>query len=546
MKKYILFLLPLFLGLLVSNDIEAKKKKYPNGDRYEGEWKDGAPNGNGKMIYANGDIYIGSWLSGNKHGKGEMAYANGDHYEGSWRIGAKDGDGKMIYTNGSIYEGSWKTEHPNDKGKMIYANGNIYEGSWKMGVRNGYGTMSYANGNCYKGNWKDGNYDGNSIMKYANGDVYEGEWKLEKPSGRGRMAHVNGDIYEGSWRMGVRDGNGTITYTNGDSFECNYSNGILVSGILSRNNGDQYTAKWFDYKSGKGTIKYKNGDVYVGDFKDLLPDGEGKLTDEDGLEKNGKWEKGILKDGKEERKGIYGIYTWNIKEGEANDANIITLENGGTYKGEIKNDLPSGHGTFSISQGHESFSLDGYWENGKILKLERGKIKSNIVTLKNGMLLIPIEYSTGKTEVKSYTCSSFESITEILSNVITYITEKEQEEKITFTKKHIQGKTFSGEVFFNAEIQMLFGNLLKCYLTIRFVSENTCSFEMEGEAFSNDFVVQEMARKITKKEIMKYYYTGKYIQLGDENAEGDRYFFINNNTALKWEGAGLSTILKRK
>ena len=83
-------------------------------------------------------------------------------------------------------------------------------------------------------------------------------------------------------------------------------------------------------------------------------------------------------------------------------------------------------------------------------------------------------------------------------------------------------------------------------MTIRFVSENTCSFEMEGEAFSNDFVVQEMARKITKKEIMRYYYTGEYIQLGDENAEGDRYFFINNNTALKWEGAGLSTILKRK
>lgn len=546
MKKYILFLLPLFLGLLVSNDIEAKKKKYPNGDRYEGEWKDGAPNGNGKMIYANGDIYIGSWLSGNKHGKGEMAYANGDHYEGSWRIGAKDGDGKMIYTNGSIYEGSWKTEHPNDKGKMIYANGNIYEGSWKMGVRNGYGTMSYANGNCYKGNWKDGNYDGNSIMKYANGDVYEGEWKLEKPSGRGRMAHVNGDIYEGSWRMGVRDGNGTITYTNGDSFECNYSNGILVSGILSRNNGDQYTAKWFDYKSGKGTIKYKNGDVYVGDFKDLLPDGEGKLTDEDGLEKNGKWEKGILKDGKEERKGIHGIYTWNIKEGEANDANIITLENGGIYKGEIQNDLPSGCGTFSIPQKSEFLFLDGYWEDGKIVKLERGKFMSNIVTLKNGMLSIPIEYTNGKTEIKSFACSSFESITELLSNVTTYIAEKEQEERLVFTKKYIQGKTFNGEVFFNTELQMIFGNLLKCYLTIRFVSENTCSFEMEGEAFSNDFVVQEMARKITKKEIMRYYYTGEYIQLGDENAEGDRYFFINNNTALKWEGAGLSTILKRK
>lgn len=409
MKKYILFLLPLFLGLLVSNDIEAKKKKYSNGDRYEGEWKDGAPNGNGKMIYANGDIYIGSWLSGNKHGEGEMTYANGDHYGGSWRTGAKDGDGKMIY-----------------------ANGNIYEGNWKMGVRNGYGTMSYANGNCYKGNWKDGNYDGNSIMKYANGDVYEGEWKLENPSGRGRMAYANGNIYEGSWRMGVRDGNGTITYTNGDSFECNYSNGILVSGTLSRNNGDQYTAKWFDYKSGKGTIKYKNGDVYVGSFKDLLPDGEGKLTDEDGLGKNGKWEMGILKDGKEERKGIYGIYTWNVKEGKANDANIITLESGGTYKGEIKNDLPSGHGVFS----NYNCSLDGFWENGKLTQIKEGSIKecqinsaSHPVTLDNGNLQILINYSDFTTEIKQYPNCEINQLSALIRDVIYYIIDKNEPKK---------------------------------------------------------------------------------------------------------------------
>lgn len=389
MKKYILFLLPLFLGLLVSNDIEAKKKKYPNGDRYEGEWEDGTPNGSGKMTYANGDIYIGGWLAGNKHGKGRMTYANGD----------------------------------------------CYEGNWNLGKRKGIGTMTYANGNCYKGNWEDGHYDGNGIMKYANGDVYEGEWKLEKPSGIGRMTYANGEIYEGSWRMGVRDGNGTITYTNGDSFECNYSNGILVSGILSRTNGDQYKAKWFDYKSGNGTIKYKNGDVYVGDFKDLLPDGEGKLTDKDGLEKNGKWKKGILKDGKEERKGIHGIYTWNIKEGEANDANIITLENGGTYKGEIKNDLPAGHGVFST---YYCF-LDGFWENGKLTQIKEGSIKiapylsstpaPHPITLNNGNLQILINYSDFTTEIKQYPNCEINQLSALIRDVSYYIIDKNEPKK---------------------------------------------------------------------------------------------------------------------
>lgn len=366
MKKYILFLLPLFLGLLISNDIEAKKKKYPNGDRYEGEWKDGAPNGNGKMIYANGDIYIGSWLSGNKHGEGEMTYANGDHYGGSWRTGAKDGDGKMIY---------------------------------------------------------------------ANGDVYEGEWKLENPSGRGRIAYANGNIYEGSWRMGVRDGNGTITYTNGDSFECNYSNGILVSGTLSRNNGDQYTAKWFNYKSGKGTIKYKNGDVYVGNFKDLLPDGEGKLINKGGLEKSGKWEKGVLKNGQEERKGKLGTYKWNINEGEAINTNVITLEKGTTYKGEIENELPMGNGIFSTSYCF----LDGFWENGKLTQIKEGSIKTapylsstpapHPITLNNGNLQILINYSDFTTEIKQYSNCEINQLPTLIRDVIYYIMDKNEPKK---------------------------------------------------------------------------------------------------------------------
>ena len=45
---------------------------------------------------------------------------------------------------------------------------------------------------------------------------------------------------------------------------------------------------------------------------------------------------------------------------------------------------------------------------------------------------------------------------------------------------------------------------------------------------------------------MRYYYTGEYIQLGDENAEGDRYFFINNNTALKMGRSRIKYNIKAK
>jgi hypothetical protein len=43
---------------------------YPNGDRYEGEWTDNKPNGEGTMNYKDGNKYVGEWKSGKKTGTG--------------------------------------------------------------------------------------------------------------------------------------------------------------------------------------------------------------------------------------------------------------------------------------------------------------------------------------------------------------------------------------------------------------------------------------------------------------------------------------------
>ena len=41
--------------------------------------------GRGTRFYANGDRYEGEWREGKKHGRGTFFYANGDRYEGEWR-----------------------------------------------------------------------------------------------------------------------------------------------------------------------------------------------------------------------------------------------------------------------------------------------------------------------------------------------------------------------------------------------------------------------------------------------------------------------------
>jgi len=45
---------------------------YPNGDRYEGDWVNGAKNGQGVLVYMTGDKYTGDWSNDKKDGKGKM------------------------------------------------------------------------------------------------------------------------------------------------------------------------------------------------------------------------------------------------------------------------------------------------------------------------------------------------------------------------------------------------------------------------------------------------------------------------------------------
>jgi hypothetical protein len=45
--------------------------RYANGDRYEGQWKDGKRDGQGTCTYANRDRYKGKWVDDTWSGVGE-------------------------------------------------------------------------------------------------------------------------------------------------------------------------------------------------------------------------------------------------------------------------------------------------------------------------------------------------------------------------------------------------------------------------------------------------------------------------------------------
>ena len=75
---------------------------------YQGQVKDGKPNGLGVIIYPDGDEYVGEWKDDKKHGQGTYTWSDGGKYVGKFKDGRKNGQGTTIYPDGSKYIGEWR------------------------------------------------------------------------------------------------------------------------------------------------------------------------------------------------------------------------------------------------------------------------------------------------------------------------------------------------------------------------------------------------------------------------------------------------------
>lgn len=82
---------------------------WPNGARYEGEFGNGKPHGQGSVWLSNRDTYVGQLKHGLAHGQGSYTWGSGknagDHYVGKWINDKKHGQGTYTYSNGQIERG---------------------------------------------------------------------------------------------------------------------------------------------------------------------------------------------------------------------------------------------------------------------------------------------------------------------------------------------------------------------------------------------------------------------------------------------------------
>jgi len=112
-------------GSLYSGDLKYEviregmgTNKWPNGDRYTGEWLNDMPHGKGFMQRKNKEEYRGLFSFGQYSGLGDLKTINKERYIGIFRFNSLDGLGILITANKEYYLGEFSKNERH--GRFLY------------------------------------------------------------------------------------------------------------------------------------------------------------------------------------------------------------------------------------------------------------------------------------------------------------------------------------------------------------------------------------------------------------------------------------------
>lgn len=147
---------------------------WKNGDVYKGYWVNGYEEGEGTVYHADGRIVKGIFDEYTKHKNvGQVKTTeciSGDcqngygvytdekyHYEGNFKDGKRDGQGKNTDAWGNVYDGNWSNDKYSGFGTFKWKSGEKYEGNWENGKQEGQATYYKPDGSIeYQGNYHRG------------------------------------------------------------------------------------------------------------------------------------------------------------------------------------------------------------------------------------------------------------------------------------------------------------------------------------------------------------------------------------------------------
>jgi hypothetical protein len=173
--------------------------------------------------------WSGGCAGGKASGSGTLAWryvragsiVNGDRYEGEVRDGKFNGHGVYTASYGDSWEGEWRDGEMRDGRGVHTSTLSRYEGEFRGGEPNGRGVQTYDDGERYEGEFRDGRRNGHGVFTWLNGNRYEGEYRDGMPNGRGTYTSAGVD-HSGNWRNGCLSENGQNWAVHATKSECGF------------------------------------------------------------------------------------------------------------------------------------------------------------------------------------------------------------------------------------------------------------------------------------------------------------------------------------
>lgn len=228
-------------GVMNSLDNLPSKLTFSDGTVYIGNVINNTIDGEGTYTFPNKSVYSGEVKNGLRHGRGTFKSEEEEiDYEGEWKEGVKDGNGRLKIKN-SLYEGRFLRGKKHGKGRIKWMDsGNYYDGDFKDNIIEGNGYMIWIEENeKYIGQFKSNTREGigiqiwyetkgeNKILK----NRYIGEWTNGNRNGYGLIFYSNGSRYEGYFTDNIKNGYGMFVFQDGTSYIGRFENDRMVDDI---------------------------------------------------------------------------------------------------------------------------------------------------------------------------------------------------------------------------------------------------------------------------------------------------------------------------
>ena len=202
-------------GQCVSGDCNNGRGKFDFGwCIYEGDFKNGKPDGDGLMVYDD-YTYKGHFTAGKENGHGTITYKKGGRIE---EVNYNDG----VKTNAPVKQDSseWKVLQGYDPNCI---SGNCFTG---------WGTYVFESGNKYVGNFKEYRREGQGTFYFSDGDRFEGLFHNNERA-QGTYFYKNtGATYTGTYDEQGKELNGAYQGAGGYTIACINGKAIIPKEAL--------------------------------------------------------------------------------------------------------------------------------------------------------------------------------------------------------------------------------------------------------------------------------------------------------------------------